>query len=484
MKRKQCILIMTDTQRHDMIGGQHTPNLNRLASQGKVFKKAYTTQPVCGPARSAIFTGTYPHTNGMTSNSMSLNQLSNTLGDYLYNRDIASGYIGKWHLDGGDYFGNGICPQGYMPDYWYDMRNYLDDLSKEDRIKSRQFETVLAGVDESFTFGHRCSNYALDFIEKHKDKEFMLVVSYDEPHDPYIMPKSFYELDHTIDHNLDELSDLSPDHIKLWSDKSKSFYKTTSLTEEAKRLYACNSYVDYEIGRVLEAIETSAPDALIIYTSDHGDALGDHGIHSKGPAMYDSITKIPFIIKWQDNIQTGSSDRLISHIDILPTCLDYFDLNIPSHLEGRSLLNTLDDQPEDQDAVFMEFTRYEIDHDGFGGFQPIRCIRDNRYKLIINLLTLDELYDLNTDPHEKINLIHSESHADTRNQLHQKLLNWMNQTRDPYRGYYWEQRPWNKDFIPTWDYSGMTRQRPTGDDQPRQLDYATGLEIKELVRRK
>ena len=133
----------------------------------------------------------------------------------------------------------------------------------------------------------------------------------------------------------------------------------------------------------------------------------------------------------------------------------------------------------------MEFGRYEIDHDGFGGFQPMRCIFDGKYKLCINLLTEDELYDMENDPCEMHNLINSEETAHIRNELHDKLLDWMNNTRDPFRGYHWRTRPWRKDdFKPTWAYTGYTRQRENEEYEPRQLDYCTGLEMVEAVRGK
>ena len=133
----------------------------------------------------------------------------------------------------------------------------------------------------------------------------------------------------------------------------------------------------------------------------------------------------------------------------------------------------------------MEFARYEIDHDGFGGFQPIRAAFDGRYKLVINLLSSDELYDLRADPQEMVNLIDSFDHDQIRDRLHDDILAWMNRTRDPFRGYYWERRPWRTDAREaTWDYTGMTRQRENEEYEPRQRDYSTGLDMVEATRKK
>ncbi|HBG75358.1 MAG TPA: sulfatase, partial [Clostridiales bacterium] len=177
----------------------------------------------------------------------------------------------------------------------------------------------------------------------------------------------------------------------------------------------------------------------------------------------------------------------VSHINLTPTILEMMDATIPPVLEGKSLLRGIEDPAvRVNDYVFMEFGRYEVDHDGFGGFQPLRTVFDGRYKLTINLLSGDELYDLQEDPGEMKNLISSARHRKIRNQLHDVLLQHMNETRDPFRGYYWERRPWREDASPaTWDYTLMTRQReedPYFED--RQLDYGTGLPMKNATRKK
>ncbi len=108
-----------------------------------------------------------------------------------------------------------------------------------------------------------------------------------------------------------------------------------------------------------------------------------------------------------------------------------------------------DPEKKTNDVVFTEFTRYEIDHDGFGGLQIMRAVMSERYKLVIHLLDTDEFYDLQNDPYEMNNLINDETYADIRNKMHDKLIEHMNQTRDLYRGYQWHMRPWRKDFVRT-----------------------------------
>jgi uncharacterized sulfatase len=494
---KQIILIMTDTQRTDMLGCYgyteiRTPNLDRLASEGVRFERAYTCSPVCGPARSALFTGTYPHTNGSWGNSMPLGANVKTVGQRLCDQGIRTAYVGKWHLDGGDYFGVGRCPDGWDAEYWYDMRCYLEELPEEERYRSRQVETNRhPGLTEDLTYAHRCSNRAIDFLDKCCNEDFLLVVSYDEPHHPYLCPRPYSEMYrgcafHKTPNVWDSLTD-KPEHHRIWAGDRLALDKDELIIEQVDFM-GCNSFVDAEIGRVLAAIDRFTPGALVIYTADHGDMLFSHSLVNKGPAMYDEITNVPFIVRWPGSAPCGSvSEHPVSQVDVVPTVLEFMGLEPPRLLEGSSLLPMFE-APDTgiHDAVFFEFHRYEIDHDGFGGFQPIRACFDGRYKLVINLLTSDELYDLDKDPYEMVNLIESEVHSEIRNDLHDRILGWMNGTRDPFRGYYWERRPWRADARPaTWAYTGYTRQREESEFyEPRQLDYATGLEMVDAVREK
>lgn len=485
---------MTDTQRLDMINAfnercqMHTPNLDRLVAQGVSFERAYTTQPVCGPARSAIFTGTYPHTNGMIANSMELGEYVKTLGQRLSAAGLHCGYIGKWHLDGGDYFGNGICPDGWDENYWYDMRNYLMEMSEQDRARSRNFQSCFdeQGVDETFTYAHKCSQKAMEFIRAHKDEDFLLVVSYDEPHGPFLAPKQYFEPFEGKrvfeKENMYIDTNILPRHIQLWAENGRKVF----ANEDGLGLAGCNSFVDYEIGRVLDTIENHLSEPTIMYTSDHGDSMGSHGIYGKGAAMYDEITNIPLILMnptWEE--KNICRQEAVSHIDIVPTILDYFDVKKPGALFGQSLLSKERTVGNVKDQAFIEFNRYEVDHDGFGGYQPVRCIVKGGYKLVINLMSDDELYSLSEDPQEMENLIHSDRIQEIRDQLHDALLDWMDETRDPFRGYYWENRPWRENAPnPNWENHYMTRQRMTEPNEVKQLDYDTGLEIKEFNRKK
>lgn len=261
---KKVILIMTDTTRTDMLGcygnpGMITPNLDQLAADGIRFEQAYTTQPVCQPARSAIFTGTYPHSCAGWSNCMGLSDNVQNIGRRLSDHGIHSAYIGKWHLDGGDYFGLGRCADGWDPDYWYDMRNYLDELTPEERYLSRQTHSMEThDIKAEFTFGHRCSDKAIDFLQKHHDldDDYFLVVSYDEPHGPSLCPREFWQRyeDYEFPRKanlLDTLED-KPEHHRIWAGDDYMKAASPDFSMRFKYFLGCNSFADYEIGRVLK----------------------------------------------------------------------------------------------------------------------------------------------------------------------------------------------------------------------------------------
>ncbi len=490
---------MTDTQRKDMLGcyghpDMKTPALDRLAATGIRFERAYTCQPVCGPARAALFTGLFPHSNGSWANCMPLGGTVLTLGQRLHDQGVRAAYIGKWHLDGGDYFGMGRCPDGWDPAYWYDMRNYLEELSEADRLRSRKTATNRDKVDASFTFGHRCANRAMDFLSRHANEDFLLVLSFDEPHDPFLCPEPYASMYKGFQFPkspafYDDLSG-KPAHQRVWSGETcrRSRIEREALSTANADFLGCNSFVDSEIGRVMEVVDRVTPGALVAATADHGDLLGAHGLWGKGPATYDPVTNIPLLVRWPGHAPAGAvCPHPVSHVDLTPSLLDYFGVPRPPVLEGISLVPCLEDPAlRLNEAVFIEFGRYETDHDGFGGFQPLRCICDGRHKLTINLLTSDELYDLEQDPDELVNRIDSPAQAAIRDRLHDRLIDWMNRTRDPFRGTYWLNRPWRRDAPePTWGFTLMTRQREELERyEKRQLDYGTGLAMRLATRQK
>jgi uncharacterized sulfatase len=514
MAQPNFVLIMTDTQATNVIGAYghpelRTPNIDRLAATGIKFEQAYTTCPVCTPARAGLFTGIYPHTAGAWTNNVALGDNIKTLGQRFSDAGYATAYVGKWHLDGHDYFGTGVCPDGWDPAYWYDGANYLAELTEAEITLWRSGLSSLEAlrrhnIQPEFTWAHRVSDRAIGFLKKQearcKQKEaqgecqqskiqnqkskitspFVLVVSYDEPHHPFTCPPEyaaqFAEYDYPLGPAAFDTLEGKPAHQREWAAASNVPQRVRETGLAHHPLYfGCNSFVDAEIGRVIDAVRAYAPEnTWIIFTSDHGEMMGAHQLTGKGPAMYEEITHIPFIIAPPDGVEGGVVNHtLVSHIDVLPTMLELAGLAVPPILEGDSLLPQLRGVEDPEKAVFLEFNRYEIEHDSWGGFQPVRGVVSGQYKLVINLHHTDELYDMHTDPAEVHNRIDDPAYAAVRDTLHDRLLAWMYTKRDPFRGAVWERRLWRSTRRLHW--RGEFRPRPADGYAPQVRDYDTGL---------
>lgn len=197
MSRPNFLFIMTDTQATNMVGcysGKplNTHNIDCLAAEGIRFNSAYTCSPVCTPARAGLFTGIYANQSGPWTNNVAPGKNISTMGRYFKDAGYRTCYIGKWHLDGHDYFGTGECPPEWDADYWFDGANYLAELTDEEiglwRNGLNSVEDLQQhGIDETFTWAHRISNRAVDFLRQpaRADEPFLMVVSYDEPHHPF-----------------------------------------------------------------------------------------------------------------------------------------------------------------------------------------------------------------------------------------------------------------------------------------------------------
>ncbi len=493
MRRPSFVLIMTDTQGANVVGAYghpelETPNIDRLAENGVQFTRAYTTCPLCTPARAGIFTSIYPHTAGAWTNNLPLGDNIKTMGQRFRDNGYRTAYVGKWHLDGHDYFGTGICPDGWAEEYWYDGKRYLSELDEgEIHLWRRGLSSVeqlrAHDIRPEFTWAHRVSDRAIDFLERHSGEPFVLVVSYDEPHHPFTCPPEYAERFADYAYPVgpaayDTLRD-KPAHHREWADAEGVHLEDGCYRHPL--YFGCNSFVDSEIGRVIDAVHAHAGDGAghlentyIIFTSDHGDMLGAHRLRGKGPAMYEEITRMPLIVEQPGGAGAGMvNSTLVSHIDLLPTMLELAGLDVPPIMEGRSIVPLLRGEEDPDRDVVVEFQRYEIEHDSWGGFQPIRCIVRESYKLVINLLHTDELYDLSEDPAEVNNLIDHPGYRGIRDMLHDRLLDWMYEKRDPFRGPCWERRPWRATRRFRW--RGQFRPRPADGYAPEVRDYDTGL---------
>lgn len=490
MKRPNIVMIMTDTQATNMVGCYAglplgTENIDDLASHGISFNSAYTTCPVCTPARSALFTGIYSSQSGAWTNNIALGQNMRTMGAYFKDAGYRTVYIGKWHLDGHDYFGTGICPEEWDAKYWYEGANYLAERTEEEIALWRNGlnsadDLRTHAISTEFTWAHGITKRALAFLDEVRadpDQPFLLVLSYDEPHHPFTCPPEYVDRYADFAYPLgakafDSLEN-KPEHQRLWAEAMPSPVKDDGMYRHPL-YFACNDFVDDQIGAVLRAVDaTDSQNTWIAYTSDHGEMLGAHRLISKGSNAYDDITRIPLILRPPAEMQPRRIDQPVSHIDLLPTLLDAAGIDAPPCLHGKSLLPLIADELSPRNDVLIEFNRYEIEHDSFGGFIPMRALVTKDFKLVINLFDTDELYDRRNDPDEMNNLIDAPDFFPIRNELHDRLLERMDAIRDPYRTFRWAVRPWRTEKHPQW--MGAFRPKPDDGISPVVRDYDTGL---------
>lgn len=470
------VLILTDSQSKCLVGayGQpqvSTPHLDRLAAGGMRFERAYTTSPVCTPARSAIFSGLHPQVNGAFANNLAPHAHLPLMGTIFRQYGYRAAYTGKWHLDGTDYWGAGEADGGFESEWWYDGRRYADSIGPEKFSQYGKLRTPdeldRHGFDASSLWGHGVANRAVDFLHRVGSDPFLLVASFDEPHEPCYAPsdywRNFSPEDLPAPRNYGSARPGKPGVQQQQAAEHGEVAWTQFAQEFGTRFGGCNRYVDSEIGRILEAVEKLHPETTILFTSDHGDQIGAHGLREKGPMMYEESTNVPLIIRVPEG-PSGVVGSLVSQVDLLPTMLELAGIEVPPALQGTSLVPLLRDPTGHvREQLLVSFNRFAINHDGYGGFYPIRCAIDGRFKLAVNLFDRDEFYDLEADPLEQANRIDAEDLRFERDRLHRWLLAEMDHIRDPMRGTCWSNRPWSRECsIP---YSGAPN-RPRADGFP------------------
>lgn len=479
--RPNIVLVTTDSQGWNAVGVGNegfveTPNIDRLADNGIRFDQNYVTAPVCGPSRAGIYTGQYPHASGGWTNGLPIYDGVPTMGERLRELGYRTAYVGKWHLDG-DYLGDGKAAPGYESEYWYDAQNYREDnedlwewyrSGMDTRVAENPIDEIHdRGITREDTWAGNITDNALAFLDdaQGNDRPYFLAVNYDEPHEPSLCPPPY------CDRYCDERYPLpdnyeTPDELAVHGKPARQqafasaytrgncFMNSLENAVEENGIYrplyfGCVEFVDDEMGRVFDAVD--ADETLVAFTADHGHYLGAHGLDLKHFALYDEVTNMPLVLRGP-SIENGvATDALVSHIDILPTFLDTAGGSTPAECHGESFLGVTREPSQDHRDVAL------IEHNGYGqgrtdgdGFYPVRClVADDGYKLCLNLLESDELYDRNTDSDELDNCITNEEYADRRDELHDRLLAEMSATDDAFHSQAWADRDWRDVTDPT-----------------------------------
>ena len=451
-KYPHIILIMTDQQRFDTIaewGYDHaiTPHQDRLVREGLSFQQAYCPGATCIASRAAMFTGMYPHTTGTYTFQYWGDQRTwvQDLADHGY-RCVN---IGKMHFSPRDISGgfhervivenptNKTQASGGVDDDWGCYLSFHglerpNDRNQTDPDWLKKYQGVPWHYEERFHSDVFIGNSAESWIKAYKgDQPVFLQVGFTGPHEPWdplqrhldwykdkLMPPRYMR-----EGELDEKPPQHQAHQEFHAaTKHESQIDLRGASEadiaEMKRHYHAKiTTVDEELGKVLTALEERGwlADSLLIFCSDHGELLGDHNLAYKW-LMYDPIVHVPMIIRHPGSIEQPSEVHdLVSLMDIGPTILEAVGIDIPTYMEGRSLLPYLRGEAiKPREFVFCE-DNYQI------------MMRNQTHKLVyyIGQPEEGELYDLQTDPHELYNLWHKSEHQALKNDLHLKLLDWL-----------------------------------------------------------
>ncbi len=417
MKRPNIIFYFSDQQRWDTVNPTLTPNLEKLAAEGVKFTNSYTCQPVCGPARACLQTGTYATQNGCYWNGIPLPDDVKPLAEYFNEAGYDTAYIGKWHLASDRLPGIGLhCEKTAVPKEKQGGYKYWRAADVLEFTSHGYDGYVFDGEGNKLDFtGYRadCINdYALEYLDnREKDKPFFMFISQLEPHHQndrgcYEGPKDTVE--NYRDYPLpDDLTFMKGDYEENYPD-----------------YVAAINRLDENVGRLVAKLKEIGEyeNTMIVYTSDHGSHFKTRNLEYKR-SCHDSCTHTPLIIRGAGFDGGKTKDRLVSLIDLPPTLLRAADIPVPESYSGNALQDNIE-----RDHVFVQISESQVG----------RSIRTKKYKYsvraAINLGYLrhkstvyfeDFLYDLEKDPIEKHNLVRDPEYKQIRKELKEKLIKQM-----------------------------------------------------------
>jgi arylsulfatase A-like enzyme len=478
-KKPNILWICTDHQRSDTLGCYgnsyvRTPNLDALAANGVKFDLAYSQSPVCTPSRAAFLTGRYPRTTRARQNGQMIPAGEVLVSRIFRDNGYNCGLAGKLHLapcntsvcrtteqridDGYDVLHWSHHPQDFNNPKggWANNEYHVWLRRNGQEYKPAPFrgsKHVRTGIPEEYHQTTWCVDRAIDFMQAntiHQNPWFFSVNMYD-PHDPFDPPAEYLERYLDI---LDELPlpnfvpgeiENKPlfqrrEHKNGGYNQNKTFCYE-NMTDYDHRLikaafYAMIDLIDKQTGRLVEALKETGQleNTIIIFTSDHGDMLGDHGIYMKGPHFYDCAVKVPLIISWEGQFKKNTgSGALVELIDIAPTILDAAGIPVYEGMQGKSLYGLLrgeSDSGYHRENVMSEYMNAMPTHDNPKAF--VTMLRDKRYKLVCHHGQDDgELYDMVADPNETYNLWLSAEHESIKNKMIQTLCDRIAFSCDP-----------------------------------------------------
>ena len=477
MDQPNILLLHTDQQRWDALGANgnediYTPNLDRLAADGVNFERYFTQAPVCMPSRASYLTGQYPSQLGIFTNGISLPEETETLPRMLAPRGYHSTNIGKLHFQnhanrdhrerhpdyGFDHLEISDEPGTYRDAYraWVKQvaPDQLDSVSTgpspahEEWCKLMDIDTgvkhlqeqpraaVPYPADSDVTHTTFVAERTRDTIETRADSSdpFCIISGFYPPHiipradHPFMAPQQFLDL---YDREAISLPEFPPGFD--WKDVP---FDKEQLRSCWHGYYAMVSEVDYHVGRILNTLyeQGETENTIIVFTSDHGEYLGEHGQFGKGFPGEDVVSRVPFIIRWPEGIElpNRSVNEIVEAVDLVPTLLDACGIQIPPHLQGNSLLPIL----ENRTAEYEGHRSALIEGQGQTGPQAInvgRALRTDDYHYVMEPSGEEHLYDLTAEFGEYKDVSGKDEYATTLSNHRKRTLARINSAISPKR---------------------------------------------------
>lgn len=422
-----------------------TPNLDRLANMGVRFDRAYCQQPLCGPSRASVMTGLRPNKTGFNDNRHQLRDLVpnvETLGQFFQKKGYYSGRVGKiYHYHNPKHIGTDGDDD--LPT-WTERFNPIGiDRSQEENItientgaaaEKRSMGISMAwwdpvSEDEDHTDG-KVATQAIKMIEKNKNKPFFIAAGFFNPHCPYVAPKKYFDLYdinditmETLESAKEDLKDV-PAMATFRDSKNWPYFFPGVSHDGAKRCklayYATISFLDAQIGRILDALEKNnlMEKTIIVFWSDHGYFLGEKGLWYKRKA-FELSARVPLIVSVPGVTQGKPCSRTVELVDLYPTLVDHAGFDVPKGLDGVSLRPLLTNPETTWDRPAITQVHYAKDKQGYS-------IRSERWRYTEwnGGKAGKELYDHDNDPQEKTNLANRTEYAEIMKDLSGKMVNY------------------------------------------------------------
>lgn len=466
MQKPNIIFIMSDDHAAHAISAydskiNQTPNIDRIAEEGMILENCFCTNSICAPSRATILTGKYSHLNGVETLGDKFDSSQKTFPDLFQKDGYQTAMIGKWHLGQEKQ----SQPSGF--DYWNVLPGQGEYFNPEmiEMGEKKYFDGYVTDI---------ITDLSLDWLDKRdEDAPFMLMCHHKAPHRPWKPDKKHEDMYSDIDIELPEtfdddyenraraakaakmridgdlrygwdLKDVPPEDMILDQEQIKEW----KYQQYIKDYLRCIASMDDNIGRILDYLDENnlSENTIIVYTSDQGFFLGDHGWFDKR-FFYEESLRMPFLIRYPKEIEAGSrNDLIVDNTDFASTFLDYAGIEIPEEMQGKSIRPLLKgEEPEDwRDAMYYHYSMYPSEHNVY----PHYGIRNERYKLIYYYLKEDqpkedyhgneldsdfeewELFDLKNDPNEMVNQYHNPDYSEIVTKLKKELYKLKAEVKD------------------------------------------------------